>query len=42
VNLTWIHDAVRSGRIRVTNHATDEAEDDSLRIDEILGSVLIG
>ena len=42
MNLARIHDAIRSNRIRITNHATDEAEDDDLLLDEILASVLIG
>jgi hypothetical protein len=42
VNLARIHDAIQSDRIRITNHATEEAKDDRLLLDEILGSVLNG
>jgi hypothetical protein len=42
VNLARIHDAIRFERIRITNHAIEEAEDDRLLLDEILASVLKG
>lgn len=42
MNLAWIHDAIRLDRIRITNHAVEEAEDDRLLLDEILASVLSG
>jgi hypothetical protein len=42
VTLAWIHDAIRFDRIRITNHAVEEAEDDRLLLDEILASVLKG
>lgn len=42
MNLARIHDAIRFDRIRITNHAIEEAEDDRLLLNEILASVLKG
>ena len=35
-------EAIQLDQIRITDHATDEAEDDELRLDEILQSVFCG
>ena len=42
MTLARIRDAIRLDRIRITNHATEEAEDDRLLLDEIFASVLKG
>lgn len=42
MTLIRIRAAILSDRIRITNHATEEAENDGLLLDEILGTVLKG
>jgi hypothetical protein len=37
-----IIDAIRRGRIRVTDHADDEAEADHLSLDDVFASVMQG
>jgi len=42
VNISDIIEAIRSGRVRITDHADEEAEADRLTFDEIYFSVLQG
>ena len=42
MKIEWIIDAIRSGRIRITDHADEEAQSDSLRFDQIVSSVFRG
>jgi hypothetical protein len=42
VNISNIIEAIRSGRVRITDHADEEAEADRLTFDEIYFSVLQG
>ncbi len=42
MNITDIIEAIRANRVRITNHADEEAEDDQLTFDEIYFSVLHG
>ena len=37
-----VKQAIRAGRVRITDHADEEAENDGLRFDEIYFSVLHG
>ena len=42
MNISDIIEAIRSGRVRITDHADEEAEADRLTFDEIYFSVLQG
>ena len=42
VDIDRISDAVRANRVRVTDHADEEAQSDRLSINDILGSVFQG
>ena len=42
MEITDILNAVQSGRIRITDHADEEAQNDMVSYDEILSSVLTG
>jgi len=42
VDIQAIIDAIRSNRVRITDHADEEAQADSLSFDEIFSSVLHG
>lgn len=42
MNLTEIIEAIRSHRVRITDHADEEAAADQLTIDEIFHSVIQG
>ncbi len=42
MNLDNIIDAIRSSRVRITDHADEEAENDELTFDEIYFSVIHG
>jgi hypothetical protein len=42
MNIAGIIEAVRSGRVRITDHADEEAAADRLKIEEIFYSVLHG
>lgn len=42
MNIENIIDAIRASRIRITDHADEEAENDSLQFDEIYFSVMHG
>lgn len=42
MKIEWIIDAIRHGRIRITDHADEEAQSDSLQFDQIFSSVLRG
>ena len=42
MDIKQIIDSIRAGRIRITDHADEEAEEDGLTFDEIYVSVLEG
>jgi len=42
MNINNIIEAIRANRVRITDHADEEAEDDQLTFDEIYFSVLHG
>jgi hypothetical protein len=42
VDINTIIDAIRSHRVRITDHADEEAEDDQLSFDEVYFSVFHG
>lgn len=42
MDITHIIDAIRENRVRITDHADEEAEADQLTFDEIYSSVLHG
>ena len=39
LQIPWIHIAIRTNRVRITDHADEEAQNDRLILDEILHSV---
>ncbi len=42
MNIKKINEAIRNGRVRITDHADEEAESDQLTFDEIYFSVVNG
>jgi len=42
MEITDVQNAIRSGQIRITDHADEEAQNDMLSYDEIFFSVLTG
>ena len=42
MNIEYIIEAIREGRVRITDHADEEAIDDNLMFDEIYYSVMQG
>lgn len=42
MNITDIIEAIRANRVRITDHADEEAQADRLRIDEVFFSVFCG
>lgn len=42
MNITGIIEAIRAGRVRITDHADEEAEADQLTFDEVYFSVFHG
>ncbi len=42
MDIKWIIDAIHSKKLRITDHAYEEAESDGLSYDEIYASVLNG
>ncbi|MFO8112969.1 MAG: DUF4258 domain-containing protein [Desulfosalsimonadaceae bacterium] len=42
MNIKKINEAIRNGRVRITDHADEEAESDQLTFDEVYFSVVNG
>jgi hypothetical protein len=42
MDIEYIINAIKAGRVRITDHADEEAENDNLRLNEIYFSVLKG
>lgn len=42
INILHIHETIRNARVKITDHADEEAHNDRLTLDEVLVSVLYG
>ena len=42
MNISFLIESIRSGKVRITKHARDEAWNDGLMFDEVYGSVFCG